>query len=305
MGAGLSTWRGGVIDGPDPMIPVIPDDLDGERSVGPVQLRYEDIVQDGRLSLLALPQGFGQVVWPNLLDNPTALHVLQSGVLPILSRMVLEDGGGPVSFYEPLQADGAWHLAHVRGRDGEVERIVLNYWTSLSGRSGHTLAGRPSDGAPVVHVGRAYAEHVFTRLLAPPGERRITRLDAPGREPVPPSVWSWRRFEDVDRPASASPLGEGAAPVHFGVAHTDPNQHVNSLVYPRLFEDLAVRVLATLGSGPILSRAAEIVWRKPFFAGESATVALSAWRDEGKLGASGAFVDAEGRERARVVMRFG
>lgn len=283
-------------------IPEEPAELDGQRSSGPVALRYEDIVQDGRLALAALTQGFGQVVWPSLIRDEAAESVLRRGIIPILSRMVLEGGEGPLSFYEPLVADGVWHLARVVGPDGGTERILLNYWSTLRGPSGFTLAGRAPAGAPIITAGRAYAEHVFTRLFAPPGERRVTTLDIPGRPAVPPGTWPRRRFEDVRRPEAAVPLGEAArASVRFGLCHTDPNQHVNSLVYPRLFEDLAVHVLPTNG----FARRVELSWRKPFFAGEDATILLQPWRLGEDLGASGAFVDGEGSERARVVMMFG
>ena len=58
----------------------------------------------------------------------------------------------------------------------------------------------------------------------------------------------------------------------FGMMHTDSNQHVNSLVYPRVFEELAVR---RHGDAKLLARAVEMRWRKPFFAGERARVALA------------------------------
>ena len=61
-------------------------------------------------------------------------------------------------------------------------------------------------------------------------------------------------------------------PLPLGLAHTDANQHVNSLVYPRLFEEAVLRRLATLGKPTaLLTRRAEVAFRKPAFAGEVLT----------------------------------
>ena len=77
--------------------------------------------------------------------------------------------------------------------------------------------------------------------------------------------------------------------------HTDGNQHVNSLVYPRIFEELALR---RHGDPKILARAIELRWRKPFFAGDRATVALSIEGDS----AVGTFAPAASPDRASCVI---
>ncbi len=85
-----------------------------------------------------------------------------------------------------------------------------------------------------------------------------------------------------------------ATPIAFGLAHTDSNRHVNSLVYPRLFEDAAMRRFAALGKlkPAVLSRHAEAAFRKPCFAGETYAVALQAFTLGGRLGAAGSFVSS-------------
>src|SRR6185369_14676109 len=65
----------------------------------------------------------------------------------------------------------------------------------------------------------------------------------------------------------------------FGRDHTDSNQHVNSLVYTRLFIEAALRRLWDHGhKGPLLARSAEIAYRKPCFAGERVKVAVRAFK---------------------------
>jgi hypothetical protein len=70
---------------------------------------------------------------------------------------------------------------------------------------------------------------------------------------------------------------------------------VNSLVYPRLFEDAALRRFAELGrlKPPVLSRFVEAAFRKPCFAGETYALALRAFELGGRLGAVGAFMKPE------------
>jgi acyl-CoA thioesterase FadM len=62
--------------------------------------------------------------------------------------------------------------------------------------------------------------------------------------------------------------------------HTDSNQHVNSLVYPRLFEEAVVRALTDRAGvpdpGSLLARSIELRYRKPFFTGERAAIAIHA-----------------------------
>ena len=121
----------------------------------------------------------------------------------------------------------------------------------------------------------------------------------------------WVSAESVGTlPDGALPLDElrlDPVPIAFGLAHTDSNQHVNSLVYPRLFEDAALRRFAELGrlKPPVLSRYMEAAFRKPCFAGEKYAIALRAFTLDGRLGAVGAFVeekdtrDADGLAKAR------
>ncbi|MEQ1508142.1 MAG: hypothetical protein ABMB14_38285, partial [Myxococcota bacterium] len=155
--------------------------------------------------------------------------------------------------------------------------------------------GGVDSGATEVLVGRVYAEHVFTRPFAPPGQRRVTALPSG----VPADGGPLRTFDAVGAPDRSG--GDGGpdllpdVPIAFGVHHTDSNLHVNSLVYPRLFEDAAV----ALRPDRPLARFCEVAWRKPCFAGDRVT--LRRWAlDEGT---GGAFVDPDGSVRCRIALR--
>lgn len=259
-----------------------------------VHLRFEDVTQDGRLVLEALPNALGPTVWMGILHkDPTSAAMLAQGIVPILSRLVLEGRPGPFSATTPVEAEGHCRLARAEGR------IVLDMGADLVGVLGRTYGG----GESVEHAGeralagRVMAEHVLTRPFAPPGERRVTSLDFPGAPRL-----------DATRPASPTPesiagVPKGAtplearsaldpAPILFGVMHTDSNRHVNSLVYLRVFEEAALRRFAALGRGEMrLARTTDIAYRRPCFAGQATRVLQQAFEDQGRLGVAAVLID--------------
>jgi hypothetical protein len=86
---------------------------------------------------------------------------------------------------------------------------------------------------------------------------------------------------------------EPAGERRFGMMHTDSNQHVNSLVYPRLFEEAVVeRAAGVAGSEGLLARAIDVRYRKPFFAGDRASLALAVARGDAGVEAHGVFAPA-------------
>src|SRR4051794_29637434 len=226
--------------------PTGPDVGEGERARGQSPLRYEDISQDGRLMLLALPHAIGSVVWQQLLRHSAVTAVGRSGIVPILTRFVIEGGDGPFSVRHPLDADGRYQLSHTRGEDGDVKQILLNIWMDATAPLGRTHGPPPPRAGEPAFAGRVFAEHVFTRLFAAPQDRKVLRLDVDGLPAVPDARWTWRVPEaTLALPPDARVLDEKLLPddqaIVFGLTHTDANQHVNSLVYPRLFQDALLR----------------------------------------------------------------
>jgi hypothetical protein len=283
-----------------PPPPPLPDD---QRAEGALYSRYEDITQDGRVALTALTQALGGVVWRQLLADHAIVRVGrdQQGVLPVLTRLILEGFGGPVSVTRPLSATGQYGLAHVPDADGGVDKIMLTMWIDVAGTIARTAGPPPPGHGGAIVIGRIYGEHVFTRLFAPPGQRKVRALAIPGVPPVPPTRHTFTPPAALlGLPAGATwlePAASPAAVVAFGLGHTDSNQHVNSLVYPRLFEDALLGRLAELGERfDRLARYAECAYRKPCFAGERYRIALRAFRLGEQLGAVGGFAPADGGE---------
>jgi hypothetical protein len=265
---------------------------------GRLYLRYEDICQDGRMVVEALPNVFG-TVWRHLAaGRPVSFG---EGVVAILSRVIVEGGDGPLSVNAKAEAEGFYHLARVVGADGQVERLVLAMWGQVVAPLGRTH-GPPPEGAgrPLV-AGRAFAEHVFTRPFAAPAQRKVLALDLDGEGTfVPDAPYTFLPPESaLTLPEGAEPLDEiqvrDPASVVFGLDHTDSNQHVNSLVYPRLLIEAALRRFAALGrrSPALLARRLEMAFRKPCFAGDAARVTSRAFALDGRLGVTAA-VKVEG-----------
>ncbi|HEX4353188.1 MAG TPA: hypothetical protein VHZ95_09745, partial [Polyangiales bacterium] len=79
-----------------------------------------------------------------------------------------------------------------------------------------------------------------------------------------------------------------------GLTHTDANQHVNSLVYARVFEEATLRRFHALGErAALLGCRLELNYRKPCFAGDRMFSSLRSYRRQGALGATG-FLAPEG-----------
>ena len=301
---------------PPSWIPEEPPVPPGHHTQGRLQLRYEDLAQDGHLVVEAMSSALG-VLWYGLDADRRRRLGGGRGELPILSRLVLEAGEGPIPLGGPTEAHGQAQLAHTVGPDGVVNRVVLNMWGRLTSIIGRTVGPRPADAGRAVVAGRIFAEHVYTRPFGPPAERRVLALDLGEGPVVPEDRHVYRSAE------STLALPEGAEPLDaelerdpsftvFGIDHTDSNQHVNSLVYPRLFIEAALRRLDARGlARPALrAQSIEMAYRKPSFAGERARVLVRAFQLGDQLGALAALVAGEEAEgpltaaRPRVFARL-
>jgi len=245
--------------------------------------RYEDVTQDGRIQMTALVPGLGSAVWRSLLLGRPSMEVLRAqGVVPILSRMIIAAEDRPLSVDMPIRYTGSFRFAREKGGD----RLFANMWVEARAPISSTFGGPPPEGAPEELLGRIFAEHVITRPFAPPLERKVTRLEAPGLPEVPEDEHAFDNAEALI--ASTGGALDEAGEVTFAMMHTDSNQHINSLVYPRVFEETATRVRMgrgdrVAGSEKLLARQLEIRWRRPFFAGERASLGLR-WLEVGEGG---------------------
>ena len=268
-------------------------------------MRYDDVDQEARLKCGSAANSLGPAVWATLLNkHPVAHWGWKTLVLPVLSRLLVERGDGPLSVRKPLVTKGALDFAHVVGKEpGSVDRIIAAMWVELEGAVGLTNGPKPPNAGEPILAARIYGEHVLTAVFAAAGQRKVQALGAEGFPSVPPRVYEAPPLElYASPPAGATLIGEPmlSEPHLFGLVHTDANRHVNSLVYPTLFEAHALACLAAhRETKPRLARFLELGFRRPFFAGERARIRTQLFRDaQGALGAAATMEPMEGKDGA-------
>ncbi len=278
---------------------------------GEIAFRYEDFAQDGRPLMRALAPALG-AVWRHQVGNDEgAAKVRAAGIVPILTRIEMELTEDSFSPFAPGQVSGRGDLLAADVAPGEHARVLFDIRARVDARTGHALL--PRGESQTRTVGTLLGEHVLTRLFAKEGERRVdaAQLAALGVQPASSRTWEPPQSIVVPRPGLV-PEGGGfvrdAVPFVFGLVHTDANQHVNSLVYPQLFEEAVLRRLRALGRNePRLARSLVIGYRKPSFAGETTRIDVALFAgDGGRVTALGRF-SGEGEDdpaRARVYVRL-
>lgn len=270
-------------------MPPQPQDLpDAHKAHGVVHLRFEDITQAGRLRITTVPLA-AQCIWQKAYAQQRLKDAANQGILPILTRLKLWVNQEEFSVHGKMEAEGVFQLA----KDEESGRLFLNMWSTLYGYRGSTY-GQLVDGAGErVVAARYFAEHIFTKPFAPPGNRRVSALDGPW---TPKTCYNFQPHHYSGmRPEGVQPLSDGplrAAPFVFGLTHTDSNQHVNSLVYPRVFEEALLQRIVELEhddmpTAPIQATFFEVAWRKPFFAGQIAEINVEPFIQNQQIGAVG------------------
>jgi hypothetical protein len=260
-------------------------------------LRYDDVIQDGRLRLESAWRPTGKLLW----RDPDAAKVfsgMRGGITNVLSRVTLQATEARIAPRAKVRTKVTYRFEHTANAAGAVDHILFSTWVDVYG------AGR--DGV-FIHAARAYGQRVFTRLDAPPGKHLITHLDAFGPQGFPPERVEWEPATALlEAPAGATLLDPvprlDSIPIVFGLTHTDLNQHVNFLMYHRAVEQAALSRSIELGHGArIASREVSLGYRKPSFAGDVVRVAVQAFRLFGAFGVVAAVVSDDGgsAERAR------
>ncbi|MEO8843090.1 MAG: hypothetical protein ABI591_29245 [Kofleriaceae bacterium] len=290
------------------LAPPMPDFAPGQFVEAAIPLRYEDLTQTGSLMPIALPSTMSPLWRDVLTEHPGARNALKQGVIPILTRMVLVSVDQPIHVNRAVEVRAGFELAHDRDAAGEVTRLFMNVWTSVRGAAGR-ISPNSKPGGPAL-AGHLFAEHTFTRLLAPPDQRKVTRLEVEGYPNVPTAL------HHPPAPATAQEPPAGArwidellpdtTPYQFTLDQTDSNQHVNSLVYIRMFLDAVNRRLASAGHrGKLRSRAVDIAYRKPSFAGDAVRAQLRLYEGPDGLGAAGFIAGDDAKPRVYVRVAIG
>lgn len=262
-------------------------------------IRYDDLTQHAHVKLVTLQLGLGKLCFENLWAKHPLFETRKQGVAPILSRLVLETEPVAVSFGAPLEARGGIEIAHER-HAGEVSALFMNGSAEIWALPSRRNPAVDPKARQSVRIGRAFGEHILTKPFGPPSERKVLRFDVAGQPEIPSAEHTRMRIHDnVALPEGATALDSGFLPDErpwvFGLMHTDINQHVNSLVYARMFEEAAVRRALRHGKQRgLYASKLSLCYRKPCFQGESVHCMLQSYTlGEGVYGAVG-YIGPEG-----------
>jgi hypothetical protein len=286
----------------------------GEVGTARFATRYEDLSQDGHVKLTVLAAALGRACFAEVWSKHPLSGIHREGVLPILGRLVLEIEPLASRLLGTLEGRGRVTLAHERDDQDRVHALFLNTTADVFASPKRGLVPAGADPQKLVRVGRAFGEHIFTKPHAPKAERKVLGFNVPGYPAVPTQRYTRPKLtETVAVPAHATALEDtfsaDECPWVFGMTHTDGNQHVNSLVYVRMFEDAAIRRFARLErNAAVLAHRVEVQYRKPCFAGQKLVCMLRAYEAPegdgvvGYLGVEGAPVE---KAHCAVRMQFG
>jgi len=289
---------------PAPEMPAFPSD---QASNTQSYLRYEDCTQDGRLIPIAIPPSLGGLFQHAIMKHPGAKNAIAGGVVPILTRQTIVSRNQPIRIDRAIEIRAGFDLAHDM-ENGEVSRLFMRAWSEVHGIAGR-IGPRQVDGALSL-AGTLFSEYTFTRLFAPPEQRRVTRLDVEGYPTIPETHYAAPPPKTAqEAPPGAIWLDELApdvAEIAFALDQTDANQHVNSLVYIRTFLDAVQRRLASAGrSLKVRSSEVDIAYRKPCFAGDRVRSYLRLFEHDGAIGAAGHISGTDDKPRCYVRVLLG
>jgi len=182
--------------------PPLPDLPDDHVATASFTLRYEDLAQDGRMMMTALPPALGWTVWRQLLaDHPARAVHENRGIVSILTRLTVDGTDATIRVDRPVEATGAYQLAQGGGR------LFMNMWVEVRGASGRMVP--PQGPGPNIVAGRLFAEHTFTRLFAPPEQRRVTPADVRGVDDEAIADYAFAGADSaMALPAGATPLDD-------------------------------------------------------------------------------------------------
>ena len=281
------------------------------KDVGKIESRYEDVAQDGRVHLNGVPPALS-AVWKNEIDrHPAGETIRAAGIVPILSRIEIDVTEESFSAMRAREVLGSGMLLVGRRDSDEASRALIDVRSQMFALTGHAILPFAGERKRAL-VGTMLGEHILTRLFATDGNHRVLPSDLTA---LGVSFEGERVLETPQSilvpPTDCTPIDRefqrDSFPLVFGLVHTDSNQHVNSLVYPRIFEEAILRRLHALRrSTKLLSRSLRIGYRKPSFAGETAHVEVQLYAREDRIIALGALY-GEGETdhaRARVYVKI-
>ena len=274
-------------------------------------LRYEDCTQDGRLIPLALPPAMGGLWQEVIVASPRRAQRdrVRHHPDPDPADAALARAADPDRSPDRGRARAS-QLAHDLDERGEVARLFMNVWCEVRGIAGR-IGPRQVEGAlsPAGHrVRRAHVHPAVRAARSAPGHpargRGVSGRARGRATPQPPPTTAQRGCRRARRWLDELAAGSGRGRVHARSDRREPARQLAGLhpacsprpptaAWPRPGAPLTVR-----------SRAVDIAYRKPCFAGDRVRAHVRLFEHAAGLGAAGLIVGAEGKPRCYVRVLF-
>jgi hypothetical protein len=247
---------------------------------GQYRVSFEEIDQRYHLKMRAFVRVGMPPIFTDLEKRFNLTQMRRRGIVPIMFNLTFEN------FDVPLVLNSSTRIEHqVRLRrsvtpqpeGAPLVRLLLEMNAQIYAPVGSAsaLLGGEADGRPEAQVGQLSGYQVFTRPVAPPGERQVTEAPEeladlqvhPFDDPYP----SPENLSQIPAGFTAAPAGPFPhLDTVWGLANTDVNQHVNVQEYVFGMENHFARRLHGAGLSQVKHRIArtQLLFRKPFFAGD-------------------------------------
>ncbi len=283
---------------------------------GKARIQFEDLDQFSLLKTRTFVRLCMPPIFKELEARLPLAQLRGKGIVPIMFNLGFRTTPHPLVLMSQLDARfrvGLRRSISAPEQPGGVpmQRLLLLMECDLSGprSSGDpTRLGADTHDAPHAPAGTMRALQVWTRLLAPPGQRQVVE--------VPPELATLRELPleepfPAPEPLLAIPEGyqriaSGQWEQHesvFGLPNTDINQHVNVQEYLMGMENHFVRLLHGADLPQLQHRitAVTTLFRRPFFPGDRYRIQGPLWRQGQRTLLAGSFhkVSREGQTDPR------
>lgn len=246
----------------------------------PAEPQFSSLDQHLRLKMRGFVDLFISPLYKEMIRHTTMSDLREAGVFPVVYYIDFESLPVPCNLW-PHHLDYTMGLKRIsrphKGLEGDL--LVLDIAATLAGRKSSpnpdSLWLSPQAENPEIPKAVARVVQVLTRPLAPPAERSVTRLPD-GMRLFEEQPWEgvFPTAEVLSTPPQGVPLTVDHSPPKpdgvWGMADSDPNQHVNVNSYVLGMEDLFSRLVEQGGfsQSDFHIRRLEMVFKKPFFVGD-------------------------------------
>lgn len=272
--------------------------IDYFRGSGERGLAFCDLDQHYRLKHRAFIEICMSPVFEELETKFRMLALRQKGIVPIMFYLDFHASRTPIAFGRKVSTEYAVSIHRTESENGAPRRLLLDMRAKVKAHRGSGSAsalGFEKEKGPLEEVGGCQVLQVFTRPLAPAGERGITELP---QELEAFNVRPWEApYPTVDR-LLAGPEG-GSEPQGWaepdtgdwrestsvwGMPNTDVNQHINVEEYIAHMENHASRLLHAAGL-PLTQHhhgRVQVIFRRPCFPGDLFGLRGRLWIKDGR-----------------------